>query len=148
MTPFKLHPEISCPLCRIGFGQLYTKEEYKHVDIFFTQEGGISSKCSNPDYAKQHTTENERGFLDWDSDSENKLKEIKKQNQDDPDYSNQNCKWEEFYFVMIELIHWTDLSFVKDDESIKPMDFYKVKEMFEEGKTVKEIIQFYVVKDD
>lgn len=150
MTLFKLYPEIPCPLCRIDFGYVSKNKEniYQHHSLFSFLESIVSVNCSNQNLIEQNTASVDIGKVVLTEELQEKLKEIEKQNKTDPDYSSQNCTWEQFYFVLNELVHWTNLSFVKDDESIKPMDFYKVKEMFEDGKTVKEIIQFYVVKDD
>lgn len=148
MTPFKLHPEISCPLCRCGIGELVLneKKQVQHEILTCFLEPLHLTDCSNQQFVKQNTNENINGVLEWNEETKRKLIEIEQQNKTDPDYSNQNCTWDEFRLVFDHISHITKLSFISENYDIKPIDYRELKELFESGLTIKEIILFFVVK--
>src|SRR3989344_9188406 len=117
MKKEQIHPEITCPYCRIGFGAIkITKEDTisQHIDIFWSRDAGLSRICKNVDLLKENLIESD-GCQNpkFNEEFTIKLKELRQKFETNPDdISKENFEFCDYRISFVECMNWGDI----DDE--------------------------------
>jgi len=164
---FLLHPEITCPFCRVGFGGLKvsqikpTKKWYElfkvlpepevksiiHLDIFWSREAGMHVDCKNIDLLKTKIDKiDENGNPIFQEEFQLKLKElVNKYSYYPDDLSKDTCEWRDFQITFSYLMNWGMIDGDYEEYNRESMKWEDIKIMYDEGKSVYEALRHYVI---
>lgn len=148
ITKKMLHPEITCPYCRIQIGGYkITQNEITHLDVCFTYEAGLSLICQQQEYVKSHIIETDKnGNPEFTEDFKRKIKELEELFYTNPvDVNKETFSCEDFVLAFRECIEWGDVI----EEGEKRLDkilIQDVKDLYQQGKNLKEAIRHFVIK--
>lgn len=144
----KMHPEITCPHCRTGFGgHKMSKDKMIHLDILWSSEYGLQRDCRQDNISEYIVSVDDRGNPTFTPEFESKLKELKEKFETNPDdIDRDSYSFDDYFISFVECMNYGYVD--EDDEEYDrdKMSKEKLKELYENGTNLKDALRSFIIK--
>jgi hypothetical protein len=144
------HEEITCPFCRIQLGAYFEiNGEISHMDIMWSPESGLSMKCQQPDITDYIEEIPKQGPIKFKAEFQEKLDQLgEKANTCPDDISKENFDYKDFQYAFINALNWGEIEADDEEYDRSKIEWENVKQMYDEGKSLYEILKTFIVKSE
>ncbi len=149
MKKEKLHPEITCPHCRTGFGgHKEFKEGMVHLDVIWSYESAMQRKCSQSDINEHVDEMDDNGNPTFTEEFQKKLKELREKFETNPDdIDNKNYSFDDYYISFVECMNYGYVEGDDEDYDRESMSGEKLKEMYDNGVNLKDALRSFIITE-
>jgi hypothetical protein len=144
----RMHPEITCPHCRTGFGgHKMLKDKMIHIDILWSRESGLQRDCQQ-ESIKEHIVEiDDRGNPTFTNEFAAKLKELKEKFETNPDdIDKDTCDFDDYFISFVECMNYGYVDQDGEDYDRESMSREKLEEIYNNGTNLKDALRSFIVK--
>jgi len=149
MKKERLHPEITCPHCRTGFGghKDFGKEGIVHLDIAWSYESALTLKCQQEDIKEHIAKMDDNGNPTFEKEFDKKLKELREKFETNPDDIDKNTyEYNDYYYSFVECINWGEIEEEDEEFDRESMTGEKLEEMYNNGVNLKDAVRSFIIK--
>jgi hypothetical protein len=143
-----MHNEITCPYCRIQFGNYKISKENKveHIDIFWSSECGLIRECQQSEIVLANMESvDEYGNPKFTESFQTKLTELRNKFENKPDdISKENTTFDDYMVAFIECMNYGYVD--GDDEEYDKEDITKpkIQQIYEDGVNLYEALRIFI----
>jgi len=153
MKKERLHPEITCPHCRTGFGghkswkEKDGSQKMVHLDIMWCYESGLQQDCQQENIYDNVDNIDGNGNPEFTEDFQKKLKELREKFETNPDDIDKGtCEFGDYHISFVECMNWGELDEEDEDYDRESMSGEKLKEMYDNGVNLKDALRSFIIK--
>jgi len=145
-----LHQEITCPYCRIQFGNYKIGQDNKveHLDVLWTSEAGLIRKCQQPEMVLANMESvDEYGNPKFTESFQTKLTELRNKFEYNPDdISKENVSFDDYMIAFVECMNYGYVEGEDEDYDREDMTKPKIQQMWENGYNLNEALKAFIKK--
>lgn len=139
----RLHPEITCALCRTGFGGLKRNApgKFEHLDLCWSYDAGTIVACSNPDLLESHILmSDERQNVTFDAKFQAKLNECQNSPDRYKEIIKDNTEFDQWYYCLVACIKYEELATEDLQVDLDQVEGVELKPLYDAGKSIDEVV--------
>jgi len=153
MKKERLHPEITCPYCRTGFGghkswkEKDGSQKMVHLDVMWSYESGLQTSCRQ-DNIYDHVSEmDDNGNPTFTEEFQKKLKELRDKFETNPDDIDKDTyEFGDYHISFVECMNYGYVEGDEEDYDRENMSGEKLKEMYDNGVNLKDALRSFIIK--
>ncbi len=149
MKKERIHPEITCPYCRIGFGGHKKSREDKivHLDVMWCYEYALQRDCQQKNINELISEVDDHGNPKFTEEYSIKFKELREKFERNPDdISKDTCSFDEYYISFVECMNWGELDSEEEEYDREKISGEKLKELYDSGINLEDALKSFLIK--
>lgn len=143
------YPEITCPYCRIQFGNYKINEkDVEHLDIIWSSESGLVRKCKQPELVLENIESvDEFSNPVFKSEFQKKIEDLRQKFENEPnDITNENFDYESYEIAFLECMNYGNIGNDNEEYDREKMSREVLKEIWQKGTNLKDALKSFLIK--